>query len=251
MYRGFELQINENQFLGNYNLFLKYGLNRYEKSKDKIRHSLDKFISPDESINGTQIQENWFPQIKSDIFICHSHKDKELAIALSQWLNVKFNLSVFVDSCIWGHAYDLLKLIDNKYCWIQKKKAYDYKKRNISTSHVYIMLATALAMMIDKTKCLFFLNTPNSIIIDDIIINKTESPWIYYELNLSKLIERTNNNISIGHRAFIQEMTIRHQVDTKHLAKIDVGILKRWLGASRPNSDNALNLLYEIVDNSI
>ena len=66
------------------------------------------------------MQANWFPQIKADIFISHSHKDEDLALALAGWLKVSFGLTAFIDSCVWGYANDLLKMIDYKYCY-QKK----------------------------------------------------------------------------------------------------------------------------------
>ena len=66
------------------------------------------------------MQANWFPQIKADIFISHSHKDKGLALALAGWLEETFGLTAFIDSCVWGYANKLLKMIDDEYCY-QKK----------------------------------------------------------------------------------------------------------------------------------
>ena len=55
---------------------------------------------------------------------------------------------------------------------------YDYNKRNYSTSHVHMMLSTALTMMMDEAECVIFLNTPNALSTKD-IVHKTESPWIF------------------------------------------------------------------------
>lgn len=48
------------------------------------------------------------------------------------------------------------------------------------------MLSSALAKMIDKCECIFFPNTPSSINLN----KKTESPWIYYELNIADLVQK-------------------------------------------------------------
>ncbi|MCC5439660.1 hypothetical protein [Clostridium botulinum] len=47
-------------------------------------------------------------------------------------------------------------MIDNNYCFNKDTETYDYIKRNYSTSHVYIMLSTALSMMIDRAESIFF-----------------------------------------------------------------------------------------------
>jgi hypothetical protein len=62
----------------------------------------------------------------------------------------------------------------------------------------YMMLASALTLMMDKTECVFFLNTPESIKTED-VIKKTASPWIYHEITMLHLIQknRLNNIVSI------------------------------------------------------
>lgn len=53
------------------------------------------------------------------------------------------------------------------------------------------MLANSLTKMVDKTECIFFLNTPNSINYLE-AVGYTNSAWIYYELTVSKLIRKRN-----------------------------------------------------------
>nr|MBK7064154.1 hypothetical protein [Deltaproteobacteria bacterium] len=64
-----------------------------------------------------------------------------------------FGLTAFVDSSVWGDANELLAEIDNRFCWSDDRRTYDYRKRNNSTSHVHMMLATALSVMIDRCEC--------------------------------------------------------------------------------------------------
>ena len=90
------------------------------------------------------------------------------------------------------HANDLLKEIDNRYCRYQETDGqffYEYDNRNRSTSHVHMLLNGALAKMINKTECLFFVNTPNSVNAQDAENpSKTASPWIYSELLMTCIL---------------------------------------------------------------
>ena len=78
--------------------------------------SVEKHIKENDKIDGTKMQENWFPKVDADIFISHSHKDENLAKGLAGWLYKEFGLEAFIDSCVWGYANDLLLEIDKKYC---------------------------------------------------------------------------------------------------------------------------------------
>lgn len=184
MYVGFNLELNNEIFT---EANKQKGFSVFTELKDKVQHQLDSYISPNGSIDGTKMREDWFPQVDADIFISHSHKDEGKAIALAGWLQEQFGLSSFIDSCIWGYAGDLLKEIDKKYCWNEQANTYNYNSRNYTTSHVHMMLASALTMMMDKTECIFFMNTPSSVKTED-VIHKTASPWIYNELTMTHLL---------------------------------------------------------------
>ena len=70
-------------------------------------------------------------------------------------------LNCFVDGEIWHSADGLIRQLDN-LCQ-PKAVLYNYKKRNLSTSQIHVMLSVAIMQMIDNCEVLFFLNTPNSI----------------------------------------------------------------------------------------
>lgn len=159
MLTGFEL----NSTGVNYEGYYEIGKKIYENKKTKVKYNLEKFTSSNSTLNGTQLQENWFPQINADIFISHSHLDEKKAIALAGWLNFNFNLDVFIDSCIWGYSNDLLKTIDDKYCK-NTNGTYDYEKSVYAASHIHMMLSTAILKMIDNAESVIFLNTPNLIL---------------------------------------------------------------------------------------
>jgi hypothetical protein len=191
MYRGFNIEELDWSKDDNYFKQLsQLGEDIFQNYSINAKSTLENFIGSGSGVlNGSKIQDFWFPQMSADIFISHSHNDIDMAKALSGWLSDRFGLRAFVDACVWQHSNTLLKQIDNKYCLLDSGDLYDYHKRNHSTSHVHIMLSTALAMMIDKTECLFFLNTPKSIqSYRD--ADKTESPWIYSELAISQVIKK-------------------------------------------------------------
>jgi len=135
----------------------------YKSNKKEVLEDLKNYLLIDgNSLDGDEIQKHLFPEDNIDIFLSHSHGDADEVIKLAIILRNK-GLKVFVDSCVWGNAFDLLKVIDNKYCRNYDDSAYDYDKRNYSTSHVYMMLNTALHKMIDRCEMFLFLGTPNSV----------------------------------------------------------------------------------------
>lgn len=258
MYRGFNLLLEDNCFEGDFEALKGIGLDSFSSQQTSIEETINSFVRNDGSLDGSLMQANWFPQIKADIFISHSHKDKGLALALAGWLEETFGLTAFIDSCVWGYANKLLKMIDDEYCYQKKINAYNYQKRNYSTSHVHMMLSVALTQMIDNTECLFFLNTPNSIT-PNTIINQTESPWIYSEIAMSRLIRKKElkeyRDVALmeSQRAFAEGETlnVRYDLPIDHLTNIRANHLKKWMKNWSMSSQNskylALNVLYNLT----
>lgn len=252
MYRGFNLDLNwKPEYDDN---FFDLGKKMFDANSIKVKETLTSFVLNDGTLDGSKMQSNWFPQVKSDIFISHSHRDRKRAIALAGWLFETFSITAFVDSCIWGYADDLLKLVDNKHCYDKSSNTYNYNLRNYSTSHIHMMLSTALSMMIDNSECLFFLNTPNSISTSD-IISKTESPWIYAEIAMTQIIRQ-----NIPRRRLVQEtkmfskggridegLKVQYDIDLTHLTDINVDTLNNWIrGYTKTNANDALDRLYSL-----
>ena len=121
-----------------------------------------------------------------------------------------------------------------------------------------MMLSTALAEMIDKTECVIFFNTPNSISIGDELakIKKREttlSPWIYYELSMMTLIKSTQpRKIILEHSAY-SDINIKYDVSKilKELTRInDTTLLSwrdKWNNRSILCKEEPLDVLYEII----
>lgn len=244
MYVGFNLvmtdQLTEHK---------EQGVHIFEKFKKVVEQNIDTYVSSNGNLDGEKMQSDWFPQIEADVFISHSHNDQQQAIALAGWLYDRFHLTAFIDSLVWGYANDLLKKIDDEYCRNNSGTTYDYDKRNGSTSHVHSMLSSALTMMIDKSECLFFLNTPSSINTSE-SITKTKSPWIYYEIGMTKLIRKTPPKRKIWKKGQMEykneSLSVEYRMNLDHLIDLSLTDLNNWSRAYHPlNNEHALDVLYQ------
>lgn len=140
-----------------FSLYYEAGKKIYDDSEERILCSLNDVTDEDGTINGTLLQNDWFPVLgKFDVFLSHYHDDKDLAIGLAGFLKTELGLNVFIDSYLWGYSNNLLRLIDETYCINSDKTLFDYEKRNYSTSHVHMMLSTALSNMINECEAVFF-----------------------------------------------------------------------------------------------
>jgi hypothetical protein len=253
VHKGFNLQLRSTQ---DWLQWKPAGDALFKSGERKFQSSVEAYVESG-VIDGGKLQSHWFGQEKVDVFISHSHKDKELAIAIAGWLHDRFGLRAFVDSCVWGYANDLQRLLDNKYCKSPPPATtYAYDKRNRTTSHVHMMLSTALIDMIDRTECFVFLHTNESIVKNDIQTTvkhaTTTSPWIYAELAASRVIRQQptgrEKETVLGkalESGAMASMPIEHPAHLAHLNAIDDGSLKVW-GRSGKRKLEALDKLYEL-----
>lgn len=250
MFRGFNVTVQSCQ-----DYYYKIGLKMFDEFKSNAIKQLDKYVGVDGTINGSELESDWFGEINAHIFISHSHDDERLAIALAGYLFEKHNIKCFIDSCIWGYSNELLRMIDNKYCWNAESKMYNYNTRNYSTSHVHMMLSAALNKMIDKCEVLFLLNTPESIQTSD-ILNETDSPWIYSEILASKLIEKKTpqrhktariarrvKKLASGER-MDEALKVKYKLDLDHLSDLSEEEIINWGIEASSSPENAMDLLY-------
>lgn len=164
----------------------------YKSNKERVLEDLKEYVLSDgNTLDGDLIQKHLFPQKEFDIFLSHSHEDEDKVIKLAISLE-KRGFSVFVDSCLWGNVFQLLEAVDKEYCYNPCGSTYNYKKRNHSTSHVYMMLNIALHRMIDKCEVFLFLGTPNSSSLKNNIKGQKSlrSSWLLSELAFTKLVHR-------------------------------------------------------------
>lgn len=207
--------------------------------------SLLEYISEDGVLEGDVIQDKWFPVVKGqfDVFISHSHKEEDLALAyaLSGWLNEKFGLKCFLDEYVWDSADGLIRKLDD-LCRRPGETGYKYRDRNMTTSQVHAMLTSAIMQEIDDCDALFFLNTPNTV---DVVAGTQEytlSPWIFLEIGFSKLVKkewknekrkRINDDLIANEAAEKQILLetviqMRMNLDTSHLTELSDGDFNNW-----------------------
>ncbi|OOF61552.1 toll/interleukin-1 receptor domain-containing protein [Rodentibacter sp. Ppn85] len=265
MYKKFKIDLNELTYIEenvstSWEYLVSIGCSQFNNIKESVESDLTEFTNPDGSLQADDIVNYWFPSINADIFISHSHKDEEYVLGLAGWLKTHFGLNSFIDSAVWGYSDELLKKIDNKYCKSLNGNTYDYQKRNRSTSHVHMMLSTALMNMIDKCEVFMFVETQNSFTPSEYFSSdgETESPWIYSELSLvaklqENIPERFKRNIptcdSIEFSESLENLRIKYPANMSGLTTLTSDILVKWKNSSTRVLDKVRNLdnLYRLV----
>lgn len=241
----------------NYDVYFDEGKNIFLDQAKRIKKSLDNYLLPNGSLDAEKKESDWFPQIDADVFVSHSHNDFKQIIIFAGYLK-RLGLRVFVDSCVWWLHDDLLKDIDDEYCVSfvddNEKFIYDYKTRNKSTAYVHMILNGALMKMIDRTECLLFIDTPNSIKTKELYNITTDSCWIYNELLMSKYFRRVlpkrdltqSSSSYLNYFIYKKPLVVEYKVDTSHLVPLTLGELEN---ASCNGHKTGLELLDQLYVN--
>ena len=111
----------------------------------------------------------------------------------------------------------MLEKLDQKYCVSETNedgtvKTYLYKSRNVTTSHVHMILSHALTKMIDNAECFIYLNTSNSTTHQDDTSIWTLSPWLFHELAMVEIIEEKSLSRLFLRAARVTVKIIAHTV---------------------------------------
>jgi hypothetical protein len=262
MYTGFNLQIGSKvdyasvKFKGDYESeLLKVGKEVHAGHKAQVKKVLDDFALGGGALDAAKMQASWFPAVSADVFVSHSHANEQEALRLSGWMKRELGVTCFIDSAAWGYSDELLRLIDDSYCYTPSTQTYVYAKRNRSTSHVHMMLATALSKMIDKCECVLFLNTPDSLTPKDVVegagaSGASFSPWLYFEISTTRIVQRRTPAAHRDHTLVKKAMdeanlTLLYEMPTDHLTKLTTADLKNWWDA--PPKGHPLDRLYAVV----
>ncbi|RKV20705.1 TIR domain protein [Helicobacter pylori] len=147
----------------------------YELIKD-AKHSNDGIV-----LNHIKIKEAFFspfkPQLKSaQVFLSHLHADKNEALEVKGYLESKTNHKVFVDSLFWDYKDDVLN------------KLAEYDDTSRIKDAFTLILRESLQDMIEKCPYFVFLQSKNSVSLNQDLLKITYSAWIYEELRIAHSI---------------------------------------------------------------
>ncbi|GAA8458492.1 toll/interleukin-1 receptor domain-containing protein [Helicobacter pylori] len=131
----------------------------------------------DTILNHSEIKEAFFspfePQLKdAQVFLSHSHADKNKALKVKNYLESETNHRVFIDSLFWDYKDNVLN----------KLAKYDNTSK-IKDAFVLI-LRESLQDMIEKCPYFVFLQSNNSVS-NQGLSRITYSAWIYEELKIA------------------------------------------------------------------
>lgn len=213
-------------------------LNNIEQMSLKTKEEIEKYINIDGTIEIDSIEKDWFESIDADIFLSHSHSDIEEVNKLASHIQNETGLKVFVDSNVWGHADDLMRLLNNKYSiHPDKEDTYIYENAMKTASIVHSVLSIALNKMMDKSEFVFFLESSNSLKLDSISKQeKTHSPWIYAELSMVQTLRKKRKSIRVLENLDYQkQIKPSFSIDTSRFISLSREIFEQWIKSCKGN----------------
>ncbi len=162
----------------------------YELIKD-AKDSNDDII-----LNHSKIKEAFFspfkPQLKdAQVFLSHSHADKNKALKVKGYLESETNRRVFIDSLFWDYKDNIVK---------EMSKYDDTSKIEDAFT---LILRESLQDMIKKCPYFVFLQSNNSVS-NQGLLRITYSAWIYEELRIAHSIRESRptpmmENFQVSH----------------------------------------------------
>lgn len=256
MFTGYNLKLNECFFDDkalDFDGYKEIGEKHLNDQIYKYKKDLKQYVN-NGIINGSELQNDIFPNIDANIFISHSRKDKDLANALAGWINKEFRLKVFIDSNVWGYSQELLEDINSVYSNKRENDnggyTYNHQDCNNASQHVNMMLSVALQKMIDTVECVILLNTDNAISIFDEQnkkMNTTYSPWIYSEIVCTQIVRkkpllyyREYNELFHAQESAVSEyelsaLEVSYNISLQHLTDLNKKDLKTWYSSYTNN----------------
>ncbi|GAA7324485.1 toll/interleukin-1 receptor domain-containing protein [Helicobacter pylori] len=149
----------------------------YELIRD-AKHPNDDII-----LNHNKIKEAFFspfkPQLKNaQVFLSHSHADKNKALKVKNYLESETNHRVFIDSLFWDYKDNIVKEMSK------------YDNTSKIEDAFTLILRESLQNMIEKCPYFVFLQSNNSVS-DQGLSCITYSAWIYEELKIAHSIRES------------------------------------------------------------
>ncbi|WRE80639.1 toll/interleukin-1 receptor domain-containing protein [Helicobacter pylori] len=133
-----------------------------------------------------EIKEAFFspfkPQLKNaQVCLSHSHADINKALEVKDYLESKTKHKVFIDSLFWDYKDDVL----NK---LAEYAEYDDNDISVIEDAFTLILRESLEYMIKKCPYFVFLQSKNSVSLNQGLSQITYSAWIYEELKIANTL---------------------------------------------------------------
>ncbi|WQR90775.1 toll/interleukin-1 receptor domain-containing protein [Helicobacter pylori] len=128
-----------------------------------------------------EIKEAFFspfkPQLKTaQVFLSHSHADRNKALEVKNYLENQTKRKVFIDSLFWDYKDDVLN------------KLAEYDDISGIEDVFTLILRESLECMIKKCPYFVFLQSKNSVSLNQDLLKITYSAWIYEELKIANTL---------------------------------------------------------------
>ncbi|GAA6815748.1 toll/interleukin-1 receptor domain-containing protein [Helicobacter pylori] len=157
-------------------------------------------------LNHNEIKEAFFSPFKlqlknAQVFLSHSHADKNKALKVKDYLEEFLEAEcVFIDSLFWDYKNNVLKEI---------------KKHHIDVSKIEdtftLILRESLQDMIEKCPYFVFLQSNNSVSLNQDLLGITYSAWIYEELKIAHSI-RESRPTPMRPTPMMESMQVFHDI---------------------------------------
>ncbi|WRG43988.1 toll/interleukin-1 receptor domain-containing protein [Helicobacter pylori] len=153
-----------------------------DRIAQKIRNILKKHGSrKDIILNHRELQEAFFspfkPQLKTvQVFLSHSHADRNKALEVKNYLENQTKRKVFIDSLFWDYKDDVLNELA------------EYDDISKIEDAFTLILRESLEYMIKKCPYFVFLQSKNSVSLNQDLLKITYSAWIYEELKIANTL---------------------------------------------------------------
>ncbi|EJB54903.1 toll/interleukin-1 receptor domain-containing protein [Helicobacter pylori] len=179
-----------------------------DRIAQKIRNILKKHGSrKDIILNHRELQEAFFspfkPQLKTvQVFLSHSHADKNKALGVKDYLENQTKRKVFIDSLFWDYKDDVLNKLAKHDDISKIKDAFT------------LILRESLQDMIEKCPYFVFLQSKNSVSNqglsrNQVLLKITYSAWIYEELKIAHSISAISESHLIP---MMESMQVFHDI---------------------------------------
>ncbi|GAA7532262.1 toll/interleukin-1 receptor domain-containing protein [Helicobacter pylori] len=179
-----------------------------DRIAQKIRNILKKHGSrKDIILNHRELQEAFFSPFKQQlktvqVFLSHSHADRNKALEVKDYLESKTKRKVFIDSLFWDYKDDVLNELA------------EYDDISKIEDAFMLILKESLQDMIEKCPYFVFLQSSNSISNqglsrNQVLLKITYSAWIYEELKIAHSISAISESHPIP---MMESMQVFHDI---------------------------------------